>query len=995
MPRTRVFVSYSHADSKWLDLLRTHLDPLKGALDLWDDTRIAAGAHWRSEIEKALRSAKLAVLLVSPDFLASRFITEHELPVLLAAAEAGGTRVMSLHVRSSLLAGDAPLPDQLAHLRYFQALNDPRKPLDGLTPAKRGKALVAVAEKIIAAAQAGTARDDVDPRAYLEKLRDDTRWLDVRGIGAKVAERVELTHVYTRLRVAAPTGASLDEPAAKAGLTRTPRKRDGEWRGADVQLRDLLRDRKNLVLVGDPGAGKTTFLHFVALNLARALLDDERRACLKRLGLTGQPPFPVLVKLGLFGQFLNAHPDADIPPESAVHFTRYLDYVCRGFHDGLPESFLHARVRAGGCLLLLDGLDEVPSDELRERVRCILDEVVRAGRAYGNHHIVTCRTRAYQGRVQLGGAVTRATLVDFGPEEIRAFVNQWSRAIFRVPPGEDGTAGARRAAAHCAQLVGAIEAHPHVRPLTANPLLLTILVVVHWNEKKLSEQRAELYEAAVKYLLETRKTQSPYETTLRRDCLKAIALRLFEDPEGVRKTLGRREAAEVVAPLLRVDPPRAVDFIEDEELHSGILVSRVEGEVEFRHPTFGEYLAALALLWEPDQWERIRGRLYEERWSEVVLLLAGCLRSGGLRPASAFIRKILDMDATLSGRARAVGLVGRILRDILPAGGDPAYGTGYDEARQQVLTIFEPGSDVGEPVRVEVGDALGQAGDPRIHDDDHANRVFIKGGAFWMGAQDEDPSQPGYDEEPLPVDRPVRRASVSGFWIDRYPVTVVQYRRFVDAGASGYLKRAFWSFKGWHWREVEGRSGPDAWLRQLAHPNRPVVHVTGHEAAAYCAWLAVRSGHRVRLPTDVQWEYAARGMTCRKYPWGNDAPTEQHMNYGLRVGHPTPVAIYPLGATPDRVQDLAGNVWEWCWETRDTDGTNAWSSRRPQPTLCGGAFDWDAQDCRSALRGEGSLGYASDNVGFRCVVLAGEVADDLFGTDQGARPRRRSVRTSS
>jgi formylglycine-generating enzyme required for sulfatase activity len=511
--------------------------------------------------------------------------------------------------------------------------------------------------------------------------------------------------------------------------------------------------------------------------------------------------------------------------------------------------------------------------------------------------------------------------------------------------------------------------------MTANPLLLTILAVVHWNRKKLPEQRADLYEAALDYLLETREKQSAYETTLRKDCLKAIAVRMFEDAEGVRRTLGRREAADMVRPLLGVDFGKAQAFVEDEELHSGILVSRIEGEVEFWHPTFGEYLAALALAWEPDYWQRVERHLYEERWNEVVLLLAGCRRRQGLRLASDFIRSILQADRTLAGRARAVGLVGRILRDISPAGGDAGQGTGYAEALQAVLAVFEKGAmPVAEAVRIEVGEALGQAGDPRISDDDHADRVLIPGGSFWMGAQRSQPRKPGYDKEADRDENPVHRVTVSDFWIDRYSVTVRRFVRFVEAGPEGYLNERFWAPEGWAWRQQEGRNQPASWEEQVRHPNRPVVGVSWYEADAYCSWLAHATGHTVRLPTEAQWEFAARGEEGRKYPWGDDAPTGLHANFEMRVQDPTSVGIYPLGATPEGVEDLAGNVWEWCgdWygpysadERTDPTGPPEGQSR----LLRGGGFSFDPEYLRAACR----LNRTPENVyalvGFRCVVV--------------------------
>jgi uncharacterized protein DUF4062/TIR domain-containing protein len=143
--RTRVFISYSHHDRNWCDQLRVHLRPLDrdGVVDLWDDTRIAAGEIWRDEIDAALDSAAVAVLLISPDFLASDFITDNELPPLLTAAENQGCTILPLLVRPSLF-GERP------ELSRFQTVNRDAVPLAAMTEVERDTVLVALAKRIFA-----------------------------------------------------------------------------------------------------------------------------------------------------------------------------------------------------------------------------------------------------------------------------------------------------------------------------------------------------------------------------------------------------------------------------------------------------------------------------------------------------------------------------------------------------------------------------------------------------------------------------------------------------------------------------------------------------------------------------------------------------------------------------------------------------------------------------------------------------------------------------
>jgi hypothetical protein len=140
--RDQVFISYSHADRKWLKELQTHLRPyLRSAMiAVWDDSQIKAGALWRESIEKALASAKVAVLLVSPAFLASRFIAESELPPLLEAAMSEGVTIMWVPVRFSSF--------DITPIATYQAAHSPEKPLASLPAASRDKALVRICEII-------------------------------------------------------------------------------------------------------------------------------------------------------------------------------------------------------------------------------------------------------------------------------------------------------------------------------------------------------------------------------------------------------------------------------------------------------------------------------------------------------------------------------------------------------------------------------------------------------------------------------------------------------------------------------------------------------------------------------------------------------------------------------------------------------------------------------------------------------------------------------
>ncbi|MFS0516698.1 COR domain-containing protein [Nostoc sp. UIC 10607] len=144
--RNQVFISYSHQDQEWLTKLQKHLKPMirNQNLVVWDDTKIQAGAKWREAIENALVAAKVAVLLVSPDFLASDFIADNELPPLLDAAEAEGLTIIWIPLSFSSY-------DE-TEIEKYQSAHPPNQPLDSLNPAQENKALVDICKKIKLAA---------------------------------------------------------------------------------------------------------------------------------------------------------------------------------------------------------------------------------------------------------------------------------------------------------------------------------------------------------------------------------------------------------------------------------------------------------------------------------------------------------------------------------------------------------------------------------------------------------------------------------------------------------------------------------------------------------------------------------------------------------------------------------------------------------------------------------------------------------------------------
>lgn len=195
------------------------------------------------------------------------------------------------------------------------------------------------------------------------------------------------------------------------------------------------------------------------------------------------------------------------------------------------------------------------------------------------------------------------------------------------------------------------------------------------------------------------------------------------------------------------------------------------------------------------------------------------------------------------------------------------------------------------------------------------------------------------------------------FFMDSNPVTNEAFAQFIKAG--GYETESYWTEEGWQWRKKENIQQPKYWNdKEWNQADHPVVGVSYYEAEAYAKWAGKR------LPTEQEWEKAARGTDGRKYPWGEEFDARR---CGSSVGESrhrtTPVGSYPEGQSPYGCQDMAGNVWEWC---------ASWSDqKRKYRVLRGGSwYDYNLENFRCAHRYIDIPRIRYVNFGFRCAQVA-------------------------
>ena len=256
--------------------------------------------------------------------------------------------------------------------------------------------------------------------------------------------------------------------------------------------------------------------------------------------------------------------------------------------------------------------------------------------------------------------------------------------------------------------------------------------------------------------------------------------------------------------------------------------------------------------------------------------------------------------------------------------------------------------------------------------------VSIPEGTFLMGSTAEEANAAYKDaklrssmleQHTFDAELPQHQVYLSAYQISRYEITNTQYRAFIEA-ANRPTPR--------------GHNGEDTWADEsLNEDTQPVVGVTWFDAQAFAEWIGGS------LPTEAQWERAARGTEARIYPWGNTPPkARQHANFARRYNRPIPVGQFPKGESPDGIADLAGNVWEWCLDEysptvyqRNGKGV----SENPlnlhfrdvlrSRVIRGGAWDVGSAFLRSSLRFKFYPLDSTHTIGFRVVRPRPEIKD--------------------
>ncbi|MEX1368265.1 MAG: SUMF1/EgtB/PvdO family nonheme iron enzyme [Nannocystaceae bacterium] len=986
----RVFISYSHDSDAHRDRVAALADRLRGeGVDAWiDQYEPHPDEGWPRWMKRQLSESDYVLLVCTPTYRRrfdgeaepgqGRGVTWEAGLVQQDLYDAGGRNARAIPV---LFEGgsEVDIPMELrrfTHYGLWRGYDDLYRHLT--TQPKRTPRSLGP-KRSMPSDEPGAPDDGFGE--YRRQMRSMHESLRLLGFDERVRVRIQLEDLYVPLDVVLEHGSGgrvvhSDAHLAKLHLAKAGREASGldHRRVSMAEAFTLVRERagkRGVVLLGDPGSGKTTQLRRMLLQL---LSEDDGGPEAVGLPADTLPVFLPLQQVAamLPDDELHGVPHLDLAVVIQRELTRVVDWAPG---DHLGEQLVGRR----RLLLLLDGLDEVADERERGRIARWIEEVLL--RLPNSYALVSCRYAGYAKDVRLDDPFLDVHLRPLTEQQIETFVRNWYREVrereaeLGLGAPEPGNPGDLLAELRSPDFRG----EPRLFQMSTNPLLLTALCLVHRQSGRLPRSREALYRECVNALLDGSRRRRGVDVLAdglgaepARRVLQRVALWMHGEEERTQASadelLGSvKEGFEVVGHL-EGDPMAFLTSIRNQ---SGLLTGWDVDLYGFMHLGLQEYLAALELRGRPEEDRALRelaASFGESWWQEVILLM---LADGDAAVFERFMGLVAEHEGFVSW-ARSPMMV-RVLAEPTEAMARPFV----------ALLEREPGPDDDGLARRQLAAAqlLGRRM-PKVLDDraemlaKHASSqvrtwwerwqtllgrhvkttvsrrggvelVRIPGGTFMMGSPDDD--EMAYDDE-----KPQHPVTLAAFELARTPVTNAQYGEYLAANPDA--------------------PRPEYWgTAEYGQPDQPVVGVSWDEAMAYCEWAGLT------LPTEAQWEYACRANAKMHTRYHSGDTEEDLARAGWYDGNSDNRlhAVAELEPNDFGLYDMHGNVLEWCRDAwvggysdlrhEPGDGLHTQPVGDAKRVVRGG--DWGllgvARSARSAVRDGDSPGFRDRILGLR------------------------------
>jgi formylglycine-generating enzyme required for sulfatase activity len=791
-------------------------------------------------------------------------------------------------------------------------------------------------------------------RDYCRKAESLHATLPVAGFVTQLKVPIDIEEIYVPLHALLDLRGVGEECFADAAQAEDELRKSGA--ALEIALPEAFsqcaeRKRRGVVILGDPGAGKTT-------HLKRLLLTCLRKGA-SSIGLP-KDMLPVF-----------------LPLRDLRDLEHGLDKFIQGQLDSphlkSPEGFGERLLKQGNLLFLLDGLDEVADRSERKRVVEWIEKGLRSHPTCW--FVVTSRFAGYTPDVHLGADFLEMHIRPLSEDQVGRFVHNWYRIVERglAKDPEQAEWIAREKSEDLIKRLSEPDFRTRrVFELTRNPLLLTNICLVHRHRGQLPQKRARLYRECIDVLLEHWRGAKGLALDITaedgRRVLQPAALWLHGKPGRTQATAG--ELSPHIEPVLKSvgwKRGNAGEFLRTIRDQSGLLTGWGVDQYGFMHLGFQEYLAAREIRSRAFKDQKVLnelGRHYGESWWQEVILLLLALEDPSLFVP--LMREVVRQQAFADSPA----MVEMCLDDTAEKSAEPFVellemdpGKKKEFWQRQLLAVKvleRIDADQVQKLQArlskhpfeELRQWMREKAKQAVQDVLYAERggyelVRIPAGVFMMGSP---PSEQGH----LECEGPIHEVRVPEFYMGRYPVSNEEYGRFLKDNPSMEVPK-YWAH------------------REFNQPRQPVVGVSWEEAQGYASWAGVR------LASEAEWEYACRAGTRSRFYTGD---SEKDLDEAGWLAGNSGDKLHPVGEKKPNawgLYDMHGNVWEWVeddwhddYKGAPNDGS-AWidKSRGSARVIRGGGWVSDAQRCRSASRVYVGPDIRSFDVGFR---LSGSVS---------------------